>query len=162
MCDFGDVTMKLRTSLTLLFTLMTLTLFGLSACSGEDDDGGNVVAPIDPNFVDLDLAVGYHCFCWNQRIDGQTTSVGEYAIRMVAGSYDNTWDFRIRNGIARSRPPECCDTATISLEKSLKDPPEFFGLEMVRDTVAWQDTVYFEVAVPADSRVKLEIKRIGD
>ncbi len=154
--------MRMRTLLTLLLLMTGAVMCFLTACSGDDDDGGNVVAPIDPNFVDLDLLAGYHCFCWDQRISGQATSVGKYTIRMVAGNYDNTWDFRIRSGITRSRPPECCDTATISLEKSLKDPPEFFGLEMARDTVAWQDTVYFEIAVPAAARVQLEIKRVSD
>ncbi len=154
--------MRTRTPLIFLPMIMVAVLFLLISCSGDDDDGGNIVAPIDPNFVDVDLVTGYHCFCWNQQIDGQSSAVGGYSIRMVAGSYDNTWYFRIRNGIVRSQPPECCDTATLGLEKTLKDPPEFFGLEMARDTVAWQDTVYFEIAVPAAARVKLEIKRISD
>lgn len=143
--------------------VLAVTAFAAVLISCSDDDNGFVPrAPIDPNFVDLELAVGYYCFCWDQMVDEQRAATGKYEIRMLAGSYDNSWDFRIRNGAQRIPVHECCDTATFGVSKAYKDPPKFFAIELDADTVAWGDTVHFEIAVPVARRVQLEIKRIGD
>lgn len=148
-------------SAVILVLAVTTIAAVLVSCS--DDDNGYVPrGPIDPNFVDLELEVGYYCFCWDQMINDARAATGKYEIRMVAGSYDNSWDFRIRNGALRIPAHECCDTATYGVSKAYKDPPEFFSIEFGADTVAWGDTVHFEIGIPVARRVQLEIKRTGD
>ncbi len=151
-----------RRILVIVSVLAVTTLAALLVSCSDDDNGYVPRGPIDPNFVDLELEVGYYCFCWDQMVSDARAATGKYEIRMVAGSYDNSWDFRIRNGAQRIPAHECCDTATYGISKAHKDPPEFFAIDLDTDTVAWGDTVHFEIAVPTARRVQLEIKRTGD
>lgn len=139
-----------------------LIALAISACNGSDKSQ-EVVEPINANFLDVDLEPGYYCFCWDQFYAATHAETGDYKLRMVAGTYDNSQTFTIKQGIPHRPSRECCDTATTSifpLDKVAKDPPEFFGITLDSNTFATTDTIYVEVAVPATSRVKLEISPI--
>ncbi len=133
-------------------------IVALFSCSEEKSDP--VRPAIQPNLLDAEFDVGYHCVCWDQYIDETLAAPGRYAVRIVAGSYDNTWNFWILSAAAHVRQSECCDSATISILKPLRDPPEFFGLSMDADTFRVSDTIFFEFAMPRVSRLQVEIRHV--
>ena len=143
-------------------TAILLIAFAIAACS-DSDKPQEVVTPINANFLDVDLEPGYYCFCWDQFYAENHASVGDYKLRMVAGTWDNSLTFTIKQGTPHRLARECCDTATKSifpLDKPTKDPPDFFGIALDSNAFSASDTIYVEVAVPVTSRVKLEISPI--
>ncbi len=133
-----------------------------SACS-DSDKPSEVVTPINANFLDADLTAGYYCFCWNQYYNENLATIGDYKLRMVAGTYDNTFNFAIKQSMPHRAANECCDTATtpiFTLEKMAKGVPDYFGVAIDTNAYASGDTIHVEIAVPEDTRVKLEISPI--
>ncbi|MGB5107379.1 MAG: hypothetical protein WBP29_04815 [Candidatus Zixiibacteriota bacterium] len=140
--------------------LMTIMVAAVMLSCSDSETPPEPAPPIDANFFDGDLEAGYYCFCWDQRYNENLATAGDYKLRMVAGSYDNSFAFTIRQSGPHRTPPECCDTATTSImriEKVAKDPPEFFGAALDTNSYASGDTIHVEIAVPAMERVKLEI-----
>ena len=148
--------MKLRS-----YILAAVTLAVLSCSGGETPPQ---LTPIDANFFDGELEIGYYCFCWDQYYDENRATAGEYKLRMTAGEFDISHNFTIKQTGATRTPPECCDTATssiITIDKIAKDPPEFFGAVLDTNSYASGDTIHVEIAVPVKARVKLEISPIS-
>ncbi len=147
----------------LVSCLMILAVISMLSCS-DSDKPSEGVEPINANFFDGDLEPGYYCICWDQYYGETKAATGSYKLRMVAGEFDNEYIFEIISSAARRQPPQCCDTATKTiypLDKIAKDPPEFFGADIDTNAYASGDTVHVEIAVPATSRVKLEISPIS-
>lgn len=154
--------MRLNEVLTLVIGLMAAMVVIMS-CS-DSDKPSETVEPINANFFDGDLTTGYYCICWDQYYGETKATAGSYKLRMVAGEFDNEYIFEINSAVIRRQPPQCCDTATKTiypLDKIAKDPPEFFGADLDTNAYASGDTVHVEIAVPASSRVKLEISPIS-
>ena len=148
--------MKLRS-----YILAAVTLAVLSCSGGETPPQPT---PIDANFFDGELEIGYYCFCWDQYYDENRATAGEYKLRMTAGEFDISHNFTIKQTGATRTPPECCDTATssiITIDKIAKDPPEFFGAVLDTNSYTSGDTIHVEIAVPVKARVKLEISPIS-
>lgn len=148
----------MRICLWILFAASVVIL----SCSGKETPPQPI--PIDANFFDGELEIGYYCFCWDQYYDENRATAGEYKLRMTAGEFDISHNFTIKQSGATRTPPECCDTATssiITINKIAKDPPEFFGAVLDTNSYTSGDTVHVEIAVPVKARVKLEISPIS-
>lgn len=155
--------MQLNRTPALVISLMIAVVISVVSCS-DSDKPSEVVGPINANFFDGDLTPGYYCICWDQYYGETKATAGSYKLRMVAGEFDNEYIFEINSAVVRRQPPQCCDTATKTiypLDKIAKDPPEFFGADLDTNAYASGDTVHVEIAVPATSRVKLEISPIS-
>ena len=155
--------MRMNDVSALVIGLLTATIVVIMSCS-DSDKPSEIVEPINANFFDGDLTVGYYCICWDQYYGETKAAAGNYKLRMVAGEFDNEYTFEINSAVVRRQPPQCCDTATKTiypLDKIAKDPPEFFGADLDTNAYASGDTVHVEIAVPANSRVKLEISPIS-